>query len=170
MKGMINMTQICIFLLFTTCGATVGIFCSGLLSKRCNSLNSVSDMLREMEIYIRYNRLQLSEIFRKVGNEKCFFVTEQLISSAANGKCFRQEWNNCVLGLEYLKPDDKNVLYSLGDSIGKSDTEGQVAVIEAAQSRLSACIEDAEDARRRKGKLYRTLGILIGAAAGIIAV
>ena len=62
------------------------------------------------------------------------------------------------------------MLYHLGEVLGKSDTEGEIASLSAAESRLRQCLQNAEEERSNKGRLYCTVGIMLGAAVGIILI
>lgn len=69
-----------------------------------------------------------------------------------------------------LKAEERNILSELGRNIGKSNTEGETAVLALAQTRLESVLESASEEKKRKGRLYRTLGIMLGAAVGIMLI
>lgn len=70
----------------------------------------------------------------------------------------------------YLKAEDRQILSELGRSIGKSNTEGETAALALAMTRLDNVLETASEEKKRKGRLYRTLGIMLGAAVGIMLI
>lgn len=163
------MCEILIFGLFTVCGALTGCYFSSRLTKRCDTLQSMLNMISQMQIFIRYNRYRLSEILKRVEREHCDFVTDRLVKTADSGQALDDEWHKCVSSLECIADNDAEVLNTLGEGIGKSDTDGQLAILELAEKRLNTCLEQAESERLSKGRLFRTLGILLGAAVGIVA-
>ena len=93
---------------------------------------------------------------------KCLF--------SENGGDISGEWDICVSKSGYLKEDDRQILSELGRTIGKSNTDGETAVLALAGQRLSFQLKTAEEERKRKGRLYTTLGIMLGAAVGIMLI
>ena len=93
---------------------------------------------------------------------KCLF--------SENGGDISDEWDICVSKSGYLKEDDRQILSELGRTIGKSNTDGETAVLALAGQRLSFQLKTAEEERKRKGRLYTTLGIMLGAAVGIMLI
>ncbi len=156
------------FLAFTVCGTLIGMYFSKKLSDRTRLIESFVSALRTMSTYIRYNRMKLDEVFRRLTSEYNLPVSCELIRLCENGKPFHSEWENCISKLDSLSDSDKAILSALGEELGKSDTEGQLASIESAKELLSDNKVKAVIERDTKGRLYRTLGILLGATAGII--
>lgn len=163
------MYEFLIFTLCTCCGTLIGCYFSGRLSRRCSTLKAVLNLLERMEIYIRYNRYKLSEIFRRLGKEQCLFASDELYEAAESGLKFYTEWHRCVMRLDSISKCDADVLDYLGEGLGKSDTDSQLALLDTARQQLECCLNDAQEQKNRKGRLFRTLGILLGAAAGIAA-
>lgn len=164
------MVSLVIFLLSTLCGGAAGFAAADALKKKCSYIDQMMNILQQMLELIRYSRMKLSGIFKEIDKEKGFFITESLIAAADGGAGVKEEWDKCVQSLSYLQKEDKAPLYYLGDSLGKSDIEGQTAVITLALERLSHRADAAREEYERRGRLYRTLGILVGAAVGIILI
>ena len=148
------MPKVATMILTTVSGMHTGVFFSGLLKQRQTALRKISDILQQAGVYIRYNHLRLSEIFA-ITDEARFLFSDNLIEVTDRGISIEEEWEKCV--------------NSVQETLGKSDTNGQLAVIEGVREQLACCIETAREDYNRKGRLYRTLGILAGAAVGIIA-
>ena len=98
------------------------------------------------------------------------YISDKLLNSIANGGDISDEWDICVSKSGYLKEDDRQILSELGRTIGKSNTDGETAVLSLAGQRLSFQLKTAEEERKRKGRLYTTLGIMLGAAVGIMLI
>lgn len=158
------------FTLAALSGGFTGAFFARRLSERCDTLSRYIGFVQNMTAYIRYNGYCLSEILRREQPTCGFTVSDKLISLAESGSDIRQEWNGCVDNNSSLRQQDRLVLYHLGEAIGKSDTQGEIAVLGAAESRLRQCLQSAEEERNNKGRLYSTVGIMLGAAVGIILI
>ena len=64
----------------------------------------------------------------------------------------------------YLSDNDMTILDDLFVSLGKSDSEGQHRLFEAAILRLRSNLNEAKNIESKKGKMY----ISISTAAGIV--
>ena len=146
-----GMTGIVIFLLTTLSGGATGMYFSGRLSERCRVINSYITLVQSMNCYIGFSGYKLVEL-------------------SENGSDISDEWDICVSKSGYLKEDDRQILSELGRTIGKSNTDGETAVLALAGQRLSFQLKTAEEERKRKGRLYTTLGIMLGAAVGIMLI
>lgn len=69
-----------------------------------------------------------------------------------------------------LEPSDWDKLDDFGDLLGKSDRYNQEPVLEMARENVALLEKQAEEAVRTKGKLYRNLGALCGAAVVILLI
>ena len=78
-------------------------------------------------------------------------------------------WNeavqNCKLKFEN---DDKEILMMLGKMLGKTDKTGQISEIELVSEFLEKQILEAEEAKSKNEKMYKTLGIISGLVIAII--
>ena len=155
-----GMTGIVIFLLTTLSGGATGMYFSGRLSERCRVINSYITLVQSMNCYIGFSGYKLAEIFR----------ADKLVKLSENGGDISGEWDICVSKSGYLKEDDRQILSELGRTIGKSNTDAETAVLALAGQRLSFQLKTAEEERKRKGRLYTTLGIMLGAAVGIMLI
>lgn len=69
-----------------------------------------------------------------------------------------------------LKKEDYELLIETGDSLGTSDTEGQLAEILLLKEKLALLNNDALKERDKKSKLYKTLGFLIGVFIAVMII
>ena len=158
-----GMTGIVIFLLTTLSGGATGMYFSGRLSERCRVINSYITLVQSMSCYIGFSGYKLAE------SSGCY-ISDKLVELSENGGDISGEWDICVSKSGYLKEDDRQILSELGRTIGKSNTDGETAVLALAGQRLSFQLKTAEEERKRKGRLYTTLGIMLGAAVGIMLI
>ena len=73
-------------------------------------------------------------------------------------------------GLLPLESSDWDSIDDFGELLGKSDRYNQEAVLDMARESIAVLEKKAEEAVRTKGKLYRNLGALCGAAVVILLI
>lgn len=66
--------------------------------------------------------------------------------------------------------EDERILIDFGLELGRSDIEGQLRNIEMTIEKLKAQLIGARDLRDKYGKIYKTAGVLGGAALAIILI
>lgn len=162
------MDRMILFCFATFCGAFIGIYFSQRMQYRYVFLTEMDALILKMEGLIKYNRYSVYELLDETRNEKLSFITDDMIAQSKEGKRIDELWKNEISDIKYLTADDLRVLGMLGDNLGKTDTDGQLAVMESVRRSLDTLIKDSDEIRKNKMKLYRTLGILLGAAVGIV--
>ena len=162
------MDRMLLFCFATFCGAFVGIYFGRRIQDRYIFLMEMDALILKMEGLIKYNRYSVYELLDKTRNEKLSFITDDMIAQSREGKRIDELWRNEISEIKYLTADDIRVLSLLGDNLGKTDTEGQLAIMQTVRHSLDTLIKDSDEIRKKKTRLYRTLGILLGAAGGIV--
>ena len=71
-------------------------------------------------------------------------------------------------GKNSLNDSDISHLLSLANIIGSSDSDGQLSAISMVEELLKRQRAEAQEAKEKKGRLYRSLGALAGAGMVII--
>ena len=56
----------------------------------------------------------------------------------------------------------------LGDSLGQTDTEGQLSFLAMYEELIKKNLEQAAKMYAEKGRMYRSVGLLCGLAVGIM--
>lgn len=90
-----------------------------------------------MNCYIGFSGYKLAEIFRAEQKSSGCYISDKLVELSENGGDISNEWDICVSKSGYLKEDDRQILSELGRTIGKSNTDGETAVLALAGQRLS---------------------------------
>lgn len=165
-----SMISIVIFALTTLSGGAIGAYFSGKLTERYDILNACVSLIQNMITYVNYSGYKLSEIFNAEKNNSRLYISDELIAISEDGRSIEEEWNVCITKSGYLKTEDRQILSELGKSIGKSNSGGEIAVLELAKERLNVQLKTAVEEKKRKGRLYCTLGIMLGAAVGIMLI
>lgn len=165
--------KIVLFLFIFLASTGVGILLSRKYVNRVKELQEFKAMLNILKTKIRFTYEPLGEIFREIANNFSNNVSNILkqvsknmqINSAENAwKLAIQTENTSIL------KEDKEVLLTLGKLLGKTDLEGQVSQIEQTSEFLEGQIVKAERERDKNEKLYKTLGMVIGASLVILLI
>lgn len=77
-------------------------------------------------------------------------------------------WQKCVSDSSVLGSDEKELMFSFGNMLGKSDTGGQISSIKIYKKRLEFLLEKFRNEYERKGRMYRSAGLLLGIMTGIV--
>ena len=72
------------------------------------------------------------------------------------------DWNSSI------SSDDKELLKSMSGILGASDSAGQITALAHIEHRFKISLQLAIEIYNKKGKLCRSLGILIGLAVLVI--
>lgn len=124
-----------------------------------NKIKFTYEPLPEIFEYISKNSIKnISTIFNK--------ATQKMKLETAS-----KAWEEAVEETECnLKEEDKNVIKMLSKLLGMTDAEGQVSQIEITENFLNSQIQEAELEKQKNEKLYKKLGMTVGAAIVIILI
>lgn len=146
------------------------------LKKRVEILKEVRLMLAQIKLMVEYNSATVYEIAETLCKDSRLsslkFLQTLSVSIEKVEEVFSEQWENAVNSFRCasLKKEDVRLIASIGCQLGKSGVEGQMSSIKMKEKELEALISDAEGELVRKGKLYRSLGVLSGAFAAVILV
>lgn len=108
------------------------------------------------------SRLSQSESFAG------FTFLKECLRQLQGGVLFPDAWKAGVRGFRGSLTDrDKEILESVSDILGSSDYESQLNALELNITLLEENLKEALAEKNTGGKLYRTLGVLIGIGAAI---
>ena len=153
---------------------SIGFLISKKYANRVNELVTFSNLINILQNKIRFTKVPLSEVFEEIGNIKTnntiasiFLVSSQKIKFTS---C-EAAWNKAIEEKENelsLKEEDFNLIKKLGNTLGRTDIEGQMSEINQFNTLLQMQIKKAEDERKKNEKMYRSLGTIIGLAIVIL--
>lgn len=158
-------------LLIILCGAGLGAGASVNLKRNTEICVCMRTFLSELGILIKYSGDTLfclfNEIYNRQSMQKLEFLSA-LLDEMSGGTDFPAAWIKAVSSDKKLPPVLSELLLSLGESLGTSGTEGQLMSLERTQEELSAIYESLLEEYRRKGKLYRSIGLMGGITAALL--
>ncbi|MBC8569609.1 stage III sporulation protein AB [Zongyangia hominis] len=149
-------------------GAYAGHRASQSLTRRVAQLEDVMTFLQLMSTQIRYTMPPLPTLFLELqGNTACqnLLFPEECAGLLGRDVPFPEAWKlslDHALPMLAVKKQDLAPLYELGEQLGCTDVEGQLAIIALALQRMRQTLNEAQEYKRQNGGLYRTLGVLSG--------
>lgn len=156
--------------LITGSSTAIGFFFSGRLRERIEELEMMKKLLMLLRGEIRYNHATLTESFQIIAERMeniygmfLLRVSEELM--AMDGQTLAQIWERNVRECfreSAMSREDKDRLLSLGGQLGYLDIEMQLNTIELYLEQLQEEISHAQEASKRNGKLYQTMGVIAG--------
>ena len=161
-----------ILLVFIT-AALSGEYFSKLYSVRCRLLRSIGNMLGKTALMIRYSALPVEDIISRLASDSSLEYLDFLgnvCSELENGGDFRVIWreNLDIWHKNYPYDEEYELLAEYGRYLGTTDPEGQLDCLGSEKRKAEEFISRAEEERRTKGKLCRSMGVLIGIGAALV--
>lgn len=160
-------------LLLLLIGAFCGCAAAGKYRERVALLSACDLFLQRMAAILSLENLPTAELFSRLCampelSELSFIrkTTEQLSDSCDFPSIFRESLQK---GCGALKTEDLAVLDRLSDLIGAYDLGSQLAGIESIRALLALQLEEARGRAKQDGHLVRSLCVLGGIAAAILA-
>ena len=119
---------------------------SARLNERVAQLKSLQKTIIEIKDIINYSCIEAKDIIKNIRTKHPEFF---------NGA---------------LHKNDQTVLNDLVYGIGKTDTEGQLQFCDRLIRNIDRNLEEAQNDKNEKAKLYATLGLSLGIAVSIIII
>jgi stage III sporulation protein AB len=124
------------------------------------------NLLESMAVQIRYRALPLGDLFNSLG-DGAFMKAVREEADSPHGANYRRSWNRAAEEL-FTLDEDREILCSVGNALGSSDTAGQLAMLELNRELLQSRLREAAEASSRKGAMYRSVGLLTGLGLAIV--
>lgn len=166
------MKWIGILCLFLMCSA-IGFYAAGKIHARYRSTQKLAALLNEFSTMLRYQCTPLEELLVQFAHNPNYSEFS-FISDICNGFSVNISpgllWESSVCNDPLVMPSAGDILCSLGNVLGTTDMQGQLAALEMYCSRMEAAAEDIKTDCIRKEELYRRIGVLIGAMCAVLMI
>ena len=146
-------------------GTAAGLHFSCRLKMREESLRELISLLREMALLIRHRALPVRDLFAELSRYEFIRIVDK-----SGCKDFRNDWGAAANSLTELEEPERSILKSIGQSLGASDIDGQLVMLEVSIQQLEKYANEAHEQLMKKGKLYRTMGVLAGLFVAILII
>ena len=144
---------------------------ASMYSQRPQDLRELTSLLRTLRTDIAYHRLPLADAFSRVSKQgKAGHALSALFQTSATlllqpGVTAQTAWTAALrehVPHTALRAQDREILTTLGFSLGTVGTTEQIAYLDAALSLLTDREREAVEERGRYERVYQTLGVLAG--------
>ncbi len=152
--------------LLGSCFVFAGYLGADRLRQRVRQLEQCLRLLRLMGERMRYTsapiQVLLEELNQLEGMERLPFLAAccQLLQSQTPFPAAWRESVKTAPGL--LTQEEQGMLLALGEQLGATDLQGQIAALEGIQEQLQERLEQARGQRDNKSRLYQSLGAVSG--------
>ena len=120
---------------------------------------------------IRYTQAEIYDIVRDLLSNNNFKSLSFLndVKDNMNNMPFPTAWKTAITDWNSsILKEDEELLSSMANILGASDSTGQISALDHIEKRFEASYEAAKNLCQTKGKMYKSLGILIGLAVLVI--
>lgn len=157
------------FLFGIVVGSTsIGFILSKRYADRLDELNAFNTLVNILQNSIKFTRLPLNEIFDQIGNvtiktnvKNIFINCKEKIAKMSVNNAWKQALDEEIYYLN-MKNEDFDVIGTLGNTLGKTDIDGQINGLNQFKERLSVQIKQAELEKNKNSKMFKSLGTIVG--------
>ena len=166
-------TMLSMLLAFGLCTGA-GFLWADRLRSRALALEELSQCLRHLGMLMRYSGETLALLARRAhsrtGSPLFEAFSRALEAQAPPGEAWRQAWDRCGSSPRYaaLQAPELSALERFAAHLGSADPQGEAQRLALALEELDLALADAQQKNQTRGRLYRTLGMLLGLAAAIV--
>ena len=149
----------------------IGLTYSVALKRNQTQIDELIQLITWLKIDIRYNQSQLHDMFDRLYSSSKFNSLSFLNNLKNNmiDMPFPNAWEKAIIEWNSsISSDDKELLKSMSGILGASDSIGQIMALEHVEHRFKISLQSAREVCNKKGKLFRSLGILIGLAVFVV--
>lgn len=153
------------------CPIFFGLLNSKNLKQNQIKIEKIIELINRIITEIRYKKTNTYKIFKTLSLEENFKSLEflQHFKENTNLKPFPKAFEESINNWECsLKKEDLNLLKTLANILGSTDCEGQILALNQAKTRFEESLKSAKKIYTSKGKISRSLGVLLGIATFII--
>ena len=149
-------------------GLLAGCAAAERLEHRAAMLRTLRQMMTAMIQELQHTLPLTADLLRTLADMPAFGSLAFLQQAAANPDDFPMSWQTSVRNDRSLTADAAAVMETVGQTLGSTALNGQVAALSLCLERLDALQTAAESYAAKKGNLYRSMGILSAMFAVIL--
>lgn len=171
-KQRLAMTRLLMGVAALLVGTAAGFYLSLKLKRRTAELDQLERLIDTLMVKIRFSHTQTVRLIEELAESEAYpnlDFLELTLERCSQGEEFPLAWKKAVSESNTaINDEEKELALSIGTFLGKSDVEGQLALLAAQKQAVSARLKLARDEYQRKAPMYRSVSALVGAGAGII--
>lgn len=145
-----------------TASTMLGFRAADKLTGNVRLLQALRALVSAMCTELRGDLPTVSELLRRLAAQERFSALAFLREAAGQADAFPESWEHAVSADPALTEETRGILRRVGQTLGSTTLEGQLAALSLCAEQLSALQRDAEHAAEKKGTLCRSFGVLAG--------
>lgn len=158
---------------FTSAGGIIGFSMADKLKEARKICDDISSLFQRASFLIGYRCDDVYAVCRNLKSDSGFkdlTFLQYLPDEYTVGEDFHCCWNQALESQKNLGKEEKELLAYFGSVLGKSDVDRQLSSISEIQKELERIYAVRLENLQKKGRLYRTTGLLFGVMAGILVI
>lgn len=165
------MIRLCGILCLVCASAGTGFYRAHRLREDVRSLELLCGWTEDAAACIRHQQMELPELLAFLAshpNYRRFRFPGEVCRELSPLQPPGVLWERAVLADSAVPASARSILIGLGNTLGTTDCEGQIAALTLYRHQLTQALAAARETLGTKGKLCRSLGLLGGAMAAVI--
>lgn len=165
--------RFCASVMIALAGLTFGFYRCENLKSELSVSQQTEEFFRSSAIMIRYRCLDVYELIRNArtsGKYPSLTFLKKLPETYEAGEDFRKAWSQAIAGEAAIPQEERRLLSEFGTIIGASDAEGQQKSLSAFEKETEQLAVMRRETYLKKGKLYRSVGLLFGLMGAILVI
>lgn len=154
------------------CGALIGSELRGRLRARVKILDEYETVCVKMMSMIKFQKTPIDRLIARMkDSESDIFSLCALYVD--EGEDFRCAWEKAIEAsdeLRLLDEEERQLIALLGDSIGRSDCDGEMALLEDMRASFAKASQKARAEQTEKSRVYSVCGLLGGIMCALMVI
>lgn len=153
------------------CGGGIGFYAAGKLNRQMKQYMAICQLFSAVGIRMRWHGDSTAELLRQLSGQTAFsglYFLRCAAEQVTAGVPFPAAWRTGVQADKRLDSAVQELLLALGETLGTSDLAGQLVTLEQYQEQMTPYCTEAAKRYQQLGRVYRSVGILGGAAVALL--
>lgn len=134
----------------------------------------IREAIEEMAVMIRFRAVPVGELLPSVFSKESYSSSMFLQKLKENYEGIsvynREIWCKAVADTINLTEEDKEIILSVGNNLGESDTEGQLSMLSVASEQIGKKLDTATADRLKNERLVLSMWMFTGVGIGIMII
>lgn len=160
-------------ILIALCPIIIGFKKSSSLKQNKIKIEKIIELINWIISEIKFKKTEVSSMFLNISKNKNFKNLEFIQNLKENLKIypFPEAWETSIKNWEeFPLKEEKEYLKSLSNVLGATDSQGQILNLKHTKFQFEESLKYATNTYVSKGKIFRSLGILLGIAVLIVLI
>ncbi len=148
-----------------------GVYASHRMRTRFIHTQKLNALLADFSSHIRYQCTPLEDLlylFAEHPNYTEFSFLQNISARFSTEIPPQMIWHESIADDPAITPRAKDIMYAVGNTIGTTDVQGQLASLELHRKQMEVLASELKENYRTKGELYQRLGVILGIMLAVI--